>query len=504
MSAQQSFDAWMDAFFASYYMRRPVNATFVGVHEYDHRLPDLSENGAGDTLADMETLLQGSRDLDPAVLEPVEQVDLRLARGFLRIQLRELESRHFLQGNPSLYTGEAIFGVMSLFLSDFAPLEARVESAVQRLEAVPALLAQGRDRIREAPMVWTQRAHRECTGALAFLEGGIDALGADKSALAPQLHRAAEKAAAAFADHAAWLATDLASHPRDDVACGADMLSLYLREGHFLEADAGQFASYARARMADSQAYLEAHAGDFGAERPGQVLEGLRGLHATADGYTARYREIWDEIRGLAEERELLTWPDFPIRYVPQPAWARQAAPSLYFLPYRAPAAFHRPPVHDYLIPPLEPDLPAEEQAAFLADHNDSVIKLNHVVHHGGIGHHVQNGYAYRSPSRVGRMAAVDCASRIAMFCGGTMAEGWACYATDLVREHGGLTPQEAYAEVHARVRMCVRAVVDVELHEGRMSLDDAQRFYQTGAGMSPQAARSEAVKNSMFPGTAL
>ena len=65
---------------------------------------------------------------------------------------------------------------------------------------------------------------------------------------------------------------------------------------------------------------------------------------------------------------------------------------------------------------------------------NDSVIKLNHVIHHGSIGHHVQNWHAFRSASRIGQVAAVDCASRIAMFCGGTMAEGWACYATDLMR----------------------------------------------------------------------
>ena len=29
------------------------------------------------------------------------------------------------------------------------------------------------------------------------------------------------------------------------------------------------------------------------------------------------------------------------------------------------------------------------------------------------------------------------------MFLGGTMAEGWACYATDLMAECGFLTPEE-------------------------------------------------------------
>ncbi len=54
---------WLDRFFASYYARRPVNATFIGVHEWDDRLPDFSEHGAGDTLADMQNLLVESGKL---------------------------------------------------------------------------------------------------------------------------------------------------------------------------------------------------------------------------------------------------------------------------------------------------------------------------------------------------------------------------------------------------------------------------------------------------------
>ncbi|MDX1495895.1 MAG: DUF885 family protein, partial [Longimicrobiales bacterium] len=190
----------------------------------------------------------------------------------------------------------------------------------------------------------------------------------------------------------------------------------------------------------------------------------------------------------------------FPIEYVERPLWARAAAPDLYFLFYRSPPAFHRPDVHRYMVAPLD----STEPEAVLRSNNDSVIKLNHVVHHGGIGHHLQNWHASRSPSLVGRIAAVDCASRIAMFCGGTMAEGWACYATDLMAEAGGLTDLERYAEHHGRVRMCARAIVDVELHHGRMSLDEAAAFYRREAAMSPGAAMGEAVKNSMFPGAAL
>jgi len=132
------------------------------------------------------------------------------------------------------------------------------------------------------------------------------------------------------------------------------------------------------------------------------------------------------------------------------------------------------------------------------------VITLNHVVHHGAIGHHVQNYYAYRGASEIGRVAAVDCASRIGMFLGGTMAEGWACYATDLMDECGFLTPEESVSQQHTRARLLARAVVDIGLHERSMDFDAAVAVYRDRIGMPHQAAVGEACKNSMFPGTAL
>ncbi len=136
---------------------------------------------------------------------------------------------------------------------------------------------------------------------------------------------------------------------------------------------------------------------------------------------------------------------------------------------------------------------------------NHAVIKLNHVVHHGAIGHHVQNWHAYnRAQSRVGHLAGVDCASRIAMFCGGTMTEGWACYATALMEEVGFLTPLERVSELHSRVRFLGRAIVDISLHQRSMTFDEAVRFYVDQVGMAEPVARNEVTKNSMFPGTGL
>ncbi|NNF29643.1 MAG: DUF885 family protein [Gemmatimonadetes bacterium] len=475
----------LDRFFATYYARRPVSATFIGVHDHDHAWPDCSEEGLGDWLGETRAL---HRELEgcAAPEDPDVSWDLQVASGFLETQAWELGSAHGPTGNPAFFTGEAAFGVIALLLTDFAPLADRVSSLIARLAALPAFLEQGEALLRAAPRAWTARAGRECGALLALLERGLPMARAawpEGVIAGPDLERVEEERvrAAAAAERFRDFLRGLPDAGETAASAGAEAMSLHLKRAHFLERSVDDLAQAARDELRWAQEAVQRASAP--SEPPSTTLEG-------PGAGTARYQEEWDAVRRKVDDLDLLTWPDFPIRYVHRPPWVREAAEDLYFLYYRAPAAIARPPVHEYLVPPVPPA--------------DSVIRLNHVIHHGGVGHHVQNWHAYRAPSRVGRMAAVDCASRTALLAGGTMAEGWACYATDLMGEVGFLTPWEEYLELRGRVRMCARAVVDLRLHRGDMTLSEACDFYQSQAGMAAPAARAEAVKNSMFPGGAV
>lgn len=494
------FDRWSDNFFDSYYRHRPVNATFIGVHDYDASLPDYSETGLADTLADMQALLRKAGDLSSERLTPGQRLDKRLCEGFLQIQRWEYEQDHVVRGNPGLYIGEAIFGVLAVFLTDYAPLIERITAATDRLHAIPDLLQQGQDNIKRAPVEWINHATAECRGALNFLDSG--ALLAPGKDITGKYEDGVNRATKAFKKFGSFLDAILKSSTLDRHGCGEEALLLHLRQAHCLDKNADDIVQYAKAQLVTASQFLDEHCADFNESSRDDVLAGLCEVHPATDKYYDRYQETWDDIRRIAERRELVTWPDFPIRYIPQPDWARAAAADLYFLFYRSPAAFNRPPIHDYLVTPIDASMPDNQQ--LLRANNDSVIKLNHVVHHGGIGHHVQNWHAFRCTSRVGQIAAVDCASRIAMNCGATMAEGWACYATDLMAEAGGLSAREIYAEYQARTRMCARAIVDIRMHQGRLSFDQAVELYVQDAGMNKESATYEATRNSMYPGSAI
>ncbi len=420
--------AALNDFFQAYCRRRPVNATFLGVRGYEHLLPDLSPNGIADTIDEMQGLrsrLKGN------------SLDEQLARGFLAIQAREFQSPHFIS-NPALYTGEAIFGVLT---------------SVNRLPAVAGFLTQARSNVRAAPLEWTLRAIQECRAAITILDRLQDSNDARK----------------AFEDFARYLTNEVLPRPAQPHGCGAEFFDLLMKEGHMMNETTEDFLAFAEQ--------------EFRLHRHGKLPPDEPTVHELHE-----HQSCWYSCRRLVEDQKLFTWPDFPLIFTRQPELVRGAAEDLYYLAYRAPAAFDPVLPHRCEVNPCGP----------------ITLKLNHVVHHAGPGHHVQNYYASRAQSLIARIAAVDCASRIAMFCGGTMAEGWACYATDLMEEFGFLSPVEKAHQEHTRLRMAARAIVDIKLHRLQMTLPEAVSLYRTEAGMSEMAATKEAVRNSMFPGTAM
>jgi uncharacterized protein (DUF885 family) len=501
------FDAWLDRFFDFYFRRHPVDATFIGEHSFDDRLPDYSEEGNRAAEREMLSLLEDLGAVPADGLSEAQRHDRELARGFLEIQLWENDSANFHRGNPSLYTGEAIFSILSLFHRDSEPVSERATSAIARMRRIPGFLELSRSAIESAPVPWTERAIREARSGEAFFARGIHVLAAERGIASPELRQAASGAAAAFEQHRQWLETGLLQHASDQVAAGREALGRYLRSGHMLppDQDVAWVETYALGELAAAQDALgEAAAALDPGTSAAELLASLADLHPTVEDYYGAYGRIWNEAKQAAIAADLVTWPDYPIEYVPFPESDREAAPGLYYLYYRCPAPYGRSETHKYRVTPIEPSMSAETQERLLRATNTSVIKLNHVIHHGGIGHHVQNWNGFRAESRIGQMAGVDGSSRIAMFCAGTLVEGWACYSVELMDEIGYLTPLESLSEKQGRVRMAARAVADVGIHTGAMTIEDAAAFYQREALMSPEAAKSEAVKNSMFPGAAL
>ncbi len=134
----------------------PVDSTFMGLPGFDHRLP-AAHVGAGEeenaALAAIEHALDRCGEGEGAG----ERLELRLLRAAILHQRLSNDTRpRFTQ--PSWYSGETAFGLISLLLPT-APAGAE-EALLRRLEAIPRFLDEGIAALegRPLPPDWVTRS----------------------------------------------------------------------------------------------------------------------------------------------------------------------------------------------------------------------------------------------------------------------------------------------------------------------------------------------------------
>ncbi len=502
-------DVALDDFFTSLQRLKPVTASFSGVTVFDHQLPDYSPEGLKAARGEMTRLRRVLADAGLGVLVPSDlappdwnAIDGALADAVLELQLAENDSPHFVRGNPALAIAEALFSLVVLAGRVAQPVEPRVEAAVDRLRAFPGFLHGARRTLGEGPVpeAWRDRAVRDCSAGLDLL---ADLAGWPVVEKAPvSLCRALQDAATHAAAAVDWYRAYVAERPPAETsryAAGSGLLDVTLRRAYWCDRTVSRLRHEARAALEREQFRFQEVLRDSGSTWK-EISEHLSSPLDEASDVLDTCRSAWEQARALTMDQ--VTWPDRSLDFVALPGWARRAARGLSWRLYRSPPPFLPDEPDQYAIPLPDDSDDAGTRETFARIWSRGSVRVLHAVYHGGLGRHVQYFHAGRSPSRVGRLAAVDGALRMAMPVGGTLAEGWAAYAAEVTEDLGFFTREERVAAERERVHIMVRAVVDLELHVGLMSFDDAMALHRDVAFVSEGTARTEVTRCSMFPGS--
>ncbi len=483
----ETFERLAADFLGFHWTYNPVDATFAGLTRFDAELPPVDRDAAARSRAELHVLRER---LDGIAIPdtPGARLDARHIRARLT-HVEALLARDLPYANPAWYTGEAAFGIISLLLrrsrDDDGALARRIASIPDFFRDARGWLAD-----RSIPADWTQRAEREAAALARFLDAETGAHDAFHAVPRASLARAAS-AARAFA-------ASLATSPDRDPACGEELLALLMRDVHGLSELPRELEARAAAAFGEATAALEEAARRLNPDSDWR--EQLKGLAAVArvDRDALESYEYWNA-RALRDARALLTpAASYGLHFARLPVWAREIYADLYFLFYRSPAAFDSGSGSIYWVAP-------QTNGDVASAHNTAAVKTIHAVHHGSVGHHTQNARARAAASTIARVAGTDCASGIAMLSAGTMVEGWACYAEDLMAEVPDFyTPAERLQLLHFEARNIACCLADLRLHLGIWSLEEMRRFYRDDVGFAPARVWSETTRNSMFPASRL
>jgi len=447
---------------------------YVGRHEYDGRVEDLSPEGVRAALARVGrpagTGPEGSGEPQGGApvgreADPHDEAQLAAFERLVRLELGELE----------LYRANPLYHVAALDVScydrEYAPAEQRAEARRRHLAAWPDAV--------DAAVTALDRVAAPVAEALLPAAKGLTA------ELDPSGDPVVEQALDAHKRLVAHLETAAADgHP--DTALGRDALERLLSTGEALEADLGRLEERADAERDRLRAILDDACGRLGPGRPtAEVVAGLLDDHPDAGGVLREAEALTAEAIAFTLERDLVPGLDGECLVAPSPPSRRWALAMMSWAAPYEPDAPSR-----YYISPPEPDWPASEQDDWLKVFSRTTLPAI-TVHEVAPGHFAHGRRLRQLTSDVRRTLHSL-----------SFVEGWAHYVEEVCVEEGFRAgdPRFAAGVALEALQRVTRLAVSIGTHAGTMSVADGAARFEADAFCYGPAARAEAARATFDP----
>jgi uncharacterized protein (DUF885 family) len=477
-----------------YYAANPVRATRLGIHDHDHRLPDLSREGVAGATAALRQWLERLDRIDRRALEGDAYHDHRILEYAIRAELLELEEVRGWQKNPGTYNAMVASGLASLAMRDFAPIEHRLESIMARARAVPGLLKAARANLREVPRLWAEEAVRNTRGTVAFLQADLPAaLSAQRLASVDAGKRQAwdavrEATVREIEAFARWLERDLLPKAEGEFRLGTDLFERKLRYEEHVDLTAEQLRDMNERAIAEYQAWVRRVTAEVDRTRPpAEVMDEITRQHPTARELIPTARRYQEEIRDFIIGHDIVTLPSDEQPIVREtPPYARGGFASM-----DAPGPFEtRDTQAFYNITNVDPRWTPEQQAQHLTYFNYPGL-LGITVHESFPGHFVQLMYRPQIPTDVRKV-----------FTTGSLTEGWAHYTEQMMVDEGlgGGDPAVRLAQLRRALQRHARWYAGLAMHAFGESIENATARFQEIAYFAPFPARREVERGTANP----
>ncbi len=480
----REFEKLADEVLAAMWRWSPVAATAVGIHDHDDELGEfdpasLSAEAAG-LRAFEKRLIEGGLPLRT-------DNDRRLLLAQVRSGLCELEELERWRTNPASYLQVVLYGLLLLIVRRFASPAVRVRSLARRLACVPGVLAQARANVEGPPAVFTSVARQMVEGGIVFLEQGIPAFARSAPSAAREMEAPLEKALGSMHEHADYLSR-LERRSTGDFAVGERIFDFKLRNDHFMDLGAADLLKIGEDALSDSEDRLAELAAEIS---PGkawtEVVAELKKDHPGAGELLETYRREMERARRFVAETGIVAMPeDEELAVMETPVFDRSTIPYAAYLP---PAPFEREQRGLFYVTPVDARAPAERQEEQLQGHCLHSIAVV-ALHEGYPGHHLQLVTANRAASKVRKVAHNT-----------VFIEGWALYCEELMREQGYYSDKRTVLlQLKDLLWRSARVVIDVKLHRGEFSFEEAVDFLVERAHLEPVNARAEVRRYAMTP----
>ncbi|OLZ09536.1 DUF885 domain-containing protein [Sulfobacillus thermosulfidooxidans] len=473
-----------------YLQHFPFVATDLGLHDWDEALPPVSEasrQAFEKTLSQARTALNR---INPETLDREDWADYMTLKFNVESLWLDVTRDHPERKDPNLFNAVISASLLSLARGQFGTADSRGQALLERLRQVPGFLMAGLRQLDNPPVLYVDMAIDQFTRTLPFLRDDIpQAFQHVNSRLRQDIAEASEQAAQAYENFVDDLKTKIKPKAHGDYRLGPKR---YWEKFYWLEGNEASLDELLR--MADKELErLQAKLKDVVAQydpsaNPQQVIAHIRHDHWSRDTLLKHTSQLLDQLRDFVERQQLVSIPQsLHPRVVETPAFMRLTTLAS-IVPPGPFEQSSRQAYYQVTLPDSSWSL--EDQDAQLQTLNKATMQMIS-IHEVYPGHFVQFLQIPKTSSTVRRI-----------FGSGAFIEGWAHYTEELMIEQGygdgNLALQISY--VLEALERLGRFIVAIRLHRGDVTLDDAQKFFETECFMTPMGAKRETLRGTQDP----
>jgi uncharacterized protein (DUF885 family) len=416
-------------------------------------LRDVSLQGFKKDIDARRQLLEKIRQIDAGGLSREEDIDRRLMIGLLESTIHTAEARRLWENDASLYVPAGEIGRALEPTAPGTPQE-RASALTSLLEQVPARIEQGRKNLVRPPRSYTESAIFRTEGTIKLLR--------ENKALSP----AADTALAALESYRKFLHEDLLPRSTGTWVFGKENYDYVLQHRWFLDADADAILARGKQAFVETEALAQQVAQRIqpGAKHWTEVYEKLKDDHPAADGIKQAYQAKIDAAKAFVIEHKIVTLPpDERVITIDTPPALRRSSP---FGTFQSVDPFDDGREGKLVLTPIEEWMTPAQRNDRLRSHHNAWIPII-AVHEAYPGHHV-DGLIRQANTRLLRKAVRE----------PIMSEGWGLFTEEMMYEQGFLQGDDVrLTQLRNRLWRAARVIMDVSLHTGKMTYDEAVTF---------------------------
>ena len=500
---KQQLEKTSDQYFDQVYFRyAPSSGTVAGFHQYDTQLENYSRPAIDANIAALKDFERriGAIQPDGSNADFVPRSDREILLANIHSQLLTLETIRPWEKNADNYSSACANGVFVLMERKFAPPDDRLRSVIAREKQMPALLSAARVNLQNPPRVFTEIAIEQLPDIISFFQHDVPEAFVD--AKDPALKAEfAQSNLAVITDLTAylnWLKSDLLPRSNGDFRIGADTFQKKLEYDEMVDLPLDKLLQIGWADLRKNQEHFRQVAAELEPGKdPRAVLLELDEDHPAPDQLLNSFHATFDSLISFIRSHHIVTIPSNVQPILEEtPPFMRATTTASMDTP--GPYETHATEAYFNVTLPDRKWTPAEVDG-YMHSFNVGTI-VSTAVHEAYPGHYVQFLWLPQAPSKVRKLLGAN-----------TDIEGWAHYCEQMMLDEGyGQPGVGAKDERESRLLRLgqlqdallrnARFIVGIEMHTGKMSMDQAEEFFQKEGYQSKEVAVVETKRGAGDP----